>query len=378
MGKASRKKKGSTNEALGNRGKLGKTVKPSQESPLKGGLQKTTSIIAFIPILIILLVSFAVYFNAFFGDFVFDDRYQILENPWIRNISNVPAIFSKSVWSFQPELSTSNYYRPLMHIVYMLNYYVFGLKPWGYHLVNVLLHCGVSVLVFLVIRGLLTKQIGSPSSVYISPPFIAAVLFASHPIHTEAVTWIAGLPDVACTFFYLLSFYLYISFRDGSKRAYVLSVISFSVATLFKEPTLTLSVMLAAFDYLFKKSGETTLASVKRYIPYVVVSGVYLLMRYSALRSFAPIGSYTHLSTYQFIINVFPLFREYLTSLLWPFNLNLWHTFHPISSLFGVEGMISIIVTVIFFISAGQHTKKTKKFYLALFYFSFLFCRYFT
>ena len=42
----------------------------------------------------------------------------------------------KSVWSFQQEINPSNYYRPLMHIVYMVNYYLFGLKPWGFHLVN--------------------------------------------------------------------------------------------------------------------------------------------------------------------------------------------------------------------------------------------------
>ena len=86
----------------------------------------------------------------------------------------------------------------------MLNYHIFDLKPWGFHLVNILFHCGVSVLVFLILGKLLTEQSITTSSVYLSAPFIAAMLFATHPIHTEAVTWIAGLPDVAFTFFYLL------------------------------------------------------------------------------------------------------------------------------------------------------------------------------
>jgi len=363
MGKASRRKRSSINEAQGNQGKHEKELDPSQKSPSKVGSQKTTSIMKFIPIMILLLVSFAVYFNALFGDFVYDDKEQVVNNPWIRDIGNIPTIFSRSVWSFQPGLSTWNYYRPLMHIVYMLNYHVFGLKPWGFHLVNILFHCGVSALVFLIIRGFLTEHRVTTSSVYLSPPFMAAMLFASHPIHTEAVTWVAGLPDVAFTFFYLLSFYLYILFREGAKTGYLFSILSFSVATLFKEPALTLPIMLIAYDYQMKKFDETLLVGIKRYIPYIVVSGIYLLVRYHALGSFAPLESYTDLSTYQFIINVFPLFREYLTSLLWPFNLNFWHTFHPISTLIEANGMISIVVTVIFIFLVALAAYKKKKIY---------------
>jgi tetratricopeptide (TPR) repeat protein len=366
VGKASRKKKVSINGALGDLGRREKELEPSRESSSKGSLQKTTPIIALIPILILLLVSFTVYFNALSGAFVYDDKTQIVDNPWIRDIGNIPTIFSKSVSSYQSKRITSNYYRPLMHIVYMLNYHVFGLKPWGFHLVNILFHCGVSVLVFLIIRRFLPELGITTFLGYLSPPFIAAMLFASHPIHTEAVTWIAGLPDVSFTFFYLLSLYLYISFRDGAKRCYPWSILSFSVATLFKEPALTLPIILIAYDYLLKKLDETFFVRIKRYLPYIVVSAIYLLARYYALGRFAPVEFYADLSTYESIINVLPLFREYLTSLLWPFNLNLWHTFHPISSLFEVKGMISIIVTVVFFVVAVSAYRKNKVLFFGL------------
>ncbi len=360
MAKASRKKKGAINEALGNQGIHDKESALLSTSPAKAGSHKRTSIIKYVPILILLLVSFAVYFNALSGDFVYDDEVQIIENSWIRDIRYIPTIFSKSVWGFKPELSTSNYYRPLMHIVYMFNYHLFGLNPWGFHLVNILFHCGAAVLVFLVIWRLLPEQRASVSSVYLSPPFIAALLFATHPIHTEAVTWIAGLPDVTFTFFYLLSFYLYISFREGSRRSYIFSLLTFSVATLFKEPALTLPLILVAYDYLLKGSDETLFARIKRYIPYIAISVIYLLVRYYALRNFAPLASYPDLTTYQFIINIFPLFSEYLASLLWPFDLNLWHTFHPIRTSFEAKGIISMVVTVIFFIVAIAAYRKNK------------------
>ncbi len=349
VGKASKKKKGSINEAVSGDDKSKKIDGSLQGLQSKGSLQHNHSALALIPVVIIIFVSFAAYFNALSGDFVFDDQYQIVENPWIRDIGNIPTIFSSSVWSFRPGIIASSYYRPLMQIVYLVSYHLFGLQPWGYHLVNVLFHCGVAVLVFLMIRRFPANYTGLPSSVYLSPPFIGAMLFASHPIHTEAVTWIAGLPDVAFTFFYLLSFYFYLLFRSGIKRVYLWSVLSFLVSTLFKEPALTLPIIMAVYDSLFHKWENKIVSRIKTYIPYIVVSGIYLMMRYYALRSVVA-GEFYPLSTYQFIINVFPLFREYVTSVLWPFDLNLWHSFHPIASLVETNGAISMVLTVILFV----------------------------
>jgi protein O-mannosyl-transferase len=348
VGKGSRKKKGSINEVLDNQSRHERELEPSQQSPSKVGLQKTTLIIKFIPILILLLVSFAVYFNALFGDFVYDDTSQVVDNPWIRDIGNIPTIFSKSVWSFQPGITISNYYRPLMYMVYMLNYHVFGLKPWGFHLVNILFHCGVSVLVFLVIRRLLTEDRASVSPAYLSPPFIAAMLFATHPIHTEAVTWIAGLPDVAFTFFYLLSFYLYVRSKAIRSGSYLFSVVCFAIAAFFKEPALTLPVIFLAYDYLFREDQPHFPDYLKRYAPYLVIALGYLALRIHALGEFAPQKRYVMLSAYQYVINVFPLFIKYLAKLLAPLNLNAFYVFHPIPSLFQLKGAFSLMTTVVF------------------------------
>ncbi len=180
----------------------------------------------FILAVIIVAVSFAVYFNALFNGFVYDDIPQVVENPWITDISHVPDMFSSPVWGFQEEFS-ANYYRPLMHVVFMLDFYLFGLVPWGFHMVNILFHCGVSVMVFLVSERLLVageKGRGAPPLVdsrYTihgsrSVAFVAALLFTVHPVHTEAVTWVSGLPEVSFAFFCLLSFYLFVSSRSWS------------------------------------------------------------------------------------------------------------------------------------------------------------------
>ena len=330
------------------------------------GNQKSASIIRFIPILILLLISFAVYFNALFGDFVYDDNTQILDNPWIRDMRNIPTILSSSVWSFHPDLIISNYYRPLMHIVYMLNYHLFGLNPWGFHLVNILFHCGVSVLVLLVIRELLPDEGVSKSSPYLSPPFIAAMLFAVHPIHTEAVTWIAGLPDVAFSFFYLLSFYLYIRSRSLLSGGYLLSIVCFAFAAFFKEPALTLPVILFAHDYVLREERPRFPDYVKRYIPYLVIGVGYLALRILVLGAFAPQRRYGTLSVYEYAINVFPLFVQYLEKLLVPLNLNAYYVFHPIASLFELKGALSLMATVAFVVLLPIAFKKNRVAFLCL------------
>src|SRR6266498_1664007 len=65
-------------------------------------------------IIIIILISFGVYFTALFNGFVHDDLTQVLENQWIKSVSHIPEIFTKSVWSFKSEITSSNYYRPMM------------------------------------------------------------------------------------------------------------------------------------------------------------------------------------------------------------------------------------------------------------------------
>ncbi len=312
------------------------------------------------PILIIIAISFAVYFNALFCDFVYDDTSQVLRNDLIRDVRNIPEIFSKSVWAFQSAPILSNYYRPLMNIIYMVNYHLFGLKPWGFHLVNILLHSSVSVLVFIIVLKLFREDQQTGAYPHV-PAFLAALLFAAHPIHTEAVTWVAGVPDLSFTLFYLLSFLCYIRFREGSRSSYFFSVALFLLATFCKEPALTLPVILAGYDYLFTKPGERFVDRWKRYIPYLFVIVVYFALRLHALGGFAPEKRHEYLSDYQYVINVFPLFSQYLEKLLLPVNLNAFHVFHPISSLFGTKGILSLVITGAFVgITAFTFFKKEK------------------
>jgi tetratricopeptide (TPR) repeat protein len=351
MGKASRKKK-LIQEGFADKGrtfKSSKEVKTQREGISQPAAKKLVYLISIISIVI--AIAFAVYSNALSNGFVYDDGYQILQNPWITDAKYIPEIFSKNVWGFRQNDSITNYYRPMMHLIYMFNYHIFGLKPWGFHLVNIFLHAGCSVLVFLIVLRLLRISPSSASVSSMAPPFIAALLFATHPIHTEAVTWVAGLTDVSCTFFYLLSFYFYIR-STGSillmKGTYLLSIASFFLAALCKEIALTLPLILVVYDYASRRDEAAFSSFLKKYIPYLVVAGFYFILRFHALGQFAPKERHAELTAYQYFINIFPLITQYLEKLILPVRLNAFYVLHPISSLLEARGVVSLIITIVF------------------------------
>jgi len=319
----------------------------------------TTSSLA---VITVLLAAFAVYFNSLFNGFVYDDSYQILKNPWIRDIGHIREIFSNSVWGFLGPSATSNYYRPVMHLIYMGTYHIFGPSAGGFHLVNVLFHAGASVMAFLVASRLFRETEASPSVTSLAPPFVAALLFATHPVHTEAVTWIAGLPDVSFTFFCLLS--LYWSGKPGA--AYLLSVAAFFLAALCKETALTFPILLVAYDYTLKKGNVQYKSYLRKYSVYLMAAGVYLILRLHALGGFAPKQVHVELGTYQYFINIFPLFAQYLDRLLLPVNLNAYHVLHPLSSLIGPKGLLSLIITLAFAVAAAMSFRRSRMVFFSL------------
>lgn len=314
--------------------------------------------------IIILVVAAGVYANALQNDFVFDDTQQVLENRWIRDIRYLPDIFTGSVWNFESDSVVSNYYRPLMHVTYLIAYHLFGPAPWGFHLINILLHAATSVLVLLLARRLLagTSSTAGDSAM---PAFMAALLFATHPIHTEAVTWVAGLHDLLFTFFFLCSLLLYARSKEDRRGAYSLSVLCYALAVLSKEPALTLPVFLFAYDHAFDRTAGHH-RRYGKYVPYLIVAGAYLSLRVYALGGISPQGPRIALSAWGYVINVFPLFAQYLEKLLFPIGLNAFHVFHPVAGIGEPRSIVGLAVTAAFIVLLAWVRKKDNLVFFSL------------
>src|SRR5438067_10934194 len=138
---------------------------------------------------IIAAVVFACYANALRCGLVFDDLNAIVNNPAVRRL-DVAHILTRPAWFARPV----PIYRPVTTLGFALDHAAHGVRPLGYHLVNVLLHAAVSVLVAAVVR----HATGDAAIA-----FVTALLFAAHPVHTEAVTSVVGRAELLAGLFAL-------------------------------------------------------------------------------------------------------------------------------------------------------------------------------
>ncbi len=152
------------------------------------------------------------YLNALENRFVYDDHAQVVRNTLVRSIDPRPVFAGGSVTHGRVE-----WYRPLTVYTLALNYAASTLRPFSYHLVNVALHAANTLLLFAVARTLLRSDVAA---------LVAAALFATHAVHTEAVTPVFGRADLLAAFFVLLGWLLMLRWRVvGSWCAAVLSLV---------------------------------------------------------------------------------------------------------------------------------------------------------
>ncbi len=130
-------------------------------------------------VIALFVCAMACYANTLTNAFVYDDDQQILQNPYVKSWHYLPQIFTTNVWSFVGAAGSTNYYRPLMTLTYLVLWKSFGQLPFGFHLFNIFLNALVVVGVYYTGRDLF-KDRGIAA--------VAAFLFAVHPIHTETVS----------------------------------------------------------------------------------------------------------------------------------------------------------------------------------------------
>lgn len=294
----------------------------------------------------IAVVATGVYLNAFGNDFVLDDTRLIRDNVRIRSLANLPHLFASSYWDLE---GTQGLYRPLVLATYALNYAVHGLATPGYTGVNLALHAAVSLLLFTLIR-----RIGG--SLFVAGA--AAIAFAVHPVHTEAVTGVAGRTELLAALFMLLAMNLHQLASADGRRAYVYraaTAAAFACALLSKESAMTLLLVLPAMDALFpgtRSDGQPTTSwrrIVAGYLPLAAVAFIYLAVRHAVLGGITivegtiapldnpmvpvttlPLGERMGATSGQAWMTAFAVVAEYARLLAWPARLSPDYSFDQI------------------------------------------------
>lgn len=194
---------------------------------------------------LLFVISFGVYYPSLNADFLtWDTHLYVIETKMIRSLAWT------NLWQMLTSLQVANWH-PLTWFSYAVDYAIYGLNPWGFHLTNSLWHSANSVLFFLVALKLLKLHNPSNSTenrqLWIAA--LAALWFGIHPQHVESVVWIAERKDVLSLFFSLLTISVYLNYvQTRRQRDYLLSLLCFFLALMSKPMAVTLPVVLLLLD----------------------------------------------------------------------------------------------------------------------------------
>ncbi len=203
---------------------------------------------------IIVIAALAVYLPSATNDFVWDDYHLIVENSAIRSLSSVPALFTQDYGRGSGQ--TYNFYRPLQIAAYTLVYRAWGLIPAAYRLLNITAHALAAGMLFVLLLLLLRDPAAA---------FWPALVFAVHPVNSEAVYYISCLADCLCAFFVLVSCILYtkaLDERPSAPRFLLVAgfIVSSLAALLSKELGTVIPVLLAGYHWIFRRRPRTDLS----------------------------------------------------------------------------------------------------------------------
>jgi len=292
----------------------------------------------------LLFLSLLVYCNTLLNGFVYDDHFQVEQNPYVQSLKYVGKIFTTTVWSFQGLEGKTNYYRPLMTLGFLICNKIFQSYPFGFHLINVLLNCVVVWLVFVTCSMLFLDDIAA---------LAAAAIFALHPIHTEVVAWVASVTELEMAIFYLASFIFFL--RLGSLSAAqrtktgILMYACFALALLSKEQAMTLAVLATIYEHFYRLDRETTSWKTKayRYGGFWIIAAVYLVFRVTVLGGLAPVRQHPDVTWPQAFLSAFALVGQYIAKLFWPRPLLAFLVFHKSAALSDPRVLAGIGVGVV-------------------------------
>ncbi len=288
-------------------------------------------------LIIINLAFFSLNLNDFFVSDDFDWLYLVKFSE-----HSLTDYFTGNYYGIQGE---GGAYRPLVTVIFLLNYKIFGLNYLGFHIVNLIFHIGVCFLVYLLAL-LLFEKFKAKNKIAI----LAAVFFSLLPNHSEAVVWVAAIADPVASFFYLLAFYLYLIFRKKqSFAALLISVLSFIIALLTKEIAITLPILIVVWElYEALRKNKFKWQNIILYpFGYWLILILYFLIRYLAIGL-----AFGYYARQQFELNfskIFTMLAALTTDLLFYGRLRAYLTeYFAANKLFFVLLIILLVILILY------------------------------
>ena len=260
--------------------------------------------------LLIAVLGLAAYAGALGGEFVYDDARLVQNNLYIKQWAHLGRIFTEDIGAGAGSIYNHyNFYRPLQMLSYMVDHTLWGREPFGYHLTSVLCHVAAA-LAFFVFACMVTgdRRAG----------FAAAALYVVHPVHVEAVAYIAGRADSLVAFFMLVCLIMYLKhLASGRTAAYLISLAAFVAACMSKEYALITPAFIALYHYAFRKAWRW-----RAFAPFLGILAAYLLLR-ATVFNFPVVGRPQHGALFERLPGMFIAYFEYIRLIVLPVGLHM-------------------------------------------------------
>jgi protein O-mannosyl-transferase len=346
---------------------------PVKKVALSHKKENPVSYLNFIGLGIIILLGFIIYSNSFGCSWHFDDFPNIVKNAKIHSISDWRAW-----WNFYPN-------RPISVFSFVLNYHFNHYDIWWYHLINLLIHiinaCLVLWITYLAFEtpALKNHALAKHRNYF---AFFTALLFLTHPLATQSVTYIVQRMASMAAMFYLLSIALYIKARLGEMSRisryilFAVCAISGILALLSKENAYTLPLALLLTELLLIRKQKIRL-NFKDYRIYLIVAAlagmaVFVIFNFSfaILKPIAPQpGRLYTVTPENYLFTQFGVIVKYLQMLLFPYNQMLEHGFRISNNFFEIRTILCFLLLASIVALGGFLLKKQPLISFGIFWF---------
>lgn len=268
--------------------------------------------------LVLALVAIGVYANAFHNEFALDDQIIIGTNTSIHGVEHLRDAATSSYWP-NTELDAA-LYRPLTQVSYAIGWSLWHGNPHGFHAVNIVLHGLVTVFVFLLLL-----RLGAPLVASVA----GALVFAVHPVHTEAVANVVGRAELLAALFFIGAILEYLAPHLSRWRRALVVGVAFLFALASKENAVVLPGVLVVLEFARRdRAGVSLLQRVKWEWPVAVSMLValagFVALRHQVLGVFLGNDTAPYLSVlpaWQRVLTAIRLFPEYVRLAVFPRDL---------------------------------------------------------
>ena len=318
------------------------------------------------------LIGILIYSNTFYSSFHLDDSRSIVDNSAIRNILNLQAI-----WNFWPT-------RFITYFSVALNYHLSQLNVFSYHLFNSLAHISTAIMVWWFMLLILSTPAmkGEKIAKYANLiAFFAGLVFLTHPIQSQGVTYIIQRSVSLTTLFYLICLSLYVKSRllqqqggssVASKIFYCWSLAAVVMAMFTKEIAITLPFMVLLVELCFLKTKERL--NWKNLLPFfmslLIIPFTMLLTKsvdFIGMRR--TLEEPSNISCLQYLFTQFRVIVTYLRLIFIPIHQNLDYDYHIAKSLLELPVLASFILLVSILTAAIRIFSKYRLISFGIFWF---------